>query len=538
MTRFSHETLKHQRKEESTMSTEISCRDLAALMASETLHAVFDVRERGEFNAGQIAYATSLPRSQIEFRIAELVPNRRTPVAVYDEGGGRAALAAQSIAALGYENVSILEGGLPAWQELDFPTVSGVNVPSKSFGEKVHHERTIPEISPEELKSLQERAADLIIFDVRTPEEYGRFCIPGGLNVPGGDLILWADALTRKPETTVVVNCAGRTRSIIGTAALLRSGLKNVRALKNGTMGWVLAGLELESAPRRMTPPVPDASRKQAREIALRIAEEERIAWISAGELGDQLADNAVTYLIDVRSESEYEDGHIPGSLNVPGGQAVQRADDFVAVKNGRIIFVSNQSARAVMAAYWYGQMGFRDVNVLQGGVEAWRETGGSVEVGARQNQPLGFDAARKLARLLAPGEADSLLQSASINVLHVGSSADFAAAHLSTSKWISRGWLELKLPSLLNNPSRPILLSCADGRNSTLAAPTLLEMGYKEVFVLDDGVQAWAGAGYPTERGLDSCLVEPDDVVLSPSIKGDKEAMRRYLEWEIKLTQ
>jgi rhodanese-related sulfurtransferase len=519
------------------MPDKISCRDLAALMASETLHAVLDVRERGEFNAGQIANATSLPRSQIEFRVAELVPDRRTPVALYDEGQGRAPLAAQSLATLGYESVSILDGGLPAWQELDLPTVSGVNVPSKAFGEKVHHERMIPEVSPEELKSLQERAADLMVFDVRTPEEYGRFCIPGGLNVPGGDLILWADALKRKPETTVVVNCAGRTRSIIGTATLLRLGLNNVRALRNGTMGWVLTGLELESAPARVTPPAPDASRKQAREIALQIAEEERIPWISARELTDQLANNTVTYLIDVRSESEYKDGHIPVSLNVPGGQAVQRADDFVAVKNGRIIFVSNQSARAVMAAYWYRQMGFQNVKVLEGGLKAWREHGGSMEAGVPQNEPLGFAEAKKLARALPPGEVNSLLQKSSSNILHVSSSADFAAAHLPGSKWISRGWLELKLSSLLGDRIRPILLSCADGRNSTLAAPTLLEMGYKEVFVLDGGVQAWAGAGYPTESGLDSCLVEPNDVVLSPSIKGDKEAMRRYLEWEINLT-
>jgi rhodanese-related sulfurtransferase len=348
---------------------------------------------------------------------------------------------------------------------------------------------------------------------------------------------LWADALKRKPETTVVVNCAGRTRSIIGTAALLRSGLKNVRALKNGTMGWVLAGLELESTPRRVTPPAPDASRKQAREIALQIADEERIAWISAGELTDQLANNAVTYLIDVRSESEYEDGHIPASLNVPGGQAVQRTDDFVAVKNGRIVFISNQSARAVMAAYWYGQMGFRDVKVLQEGIEAWRETGGSVESGMPQNEPLGFAEAKKLARTLTPEEVRSLLQSSSINVLHVGSSADFAVAHLPGSKWISRGWLELKLLALLSDRIRPVLLSCADGRSSTLAAQTLAEMGYREVFVLNGGVQVWVRAGYPTETGLESCLVEPNDVVLSPSIKGDKEAMRRYLEWEIRLT-
>jgi rhodanese-related sulfurtransferase len=190
-----------------------------------------------------------------------------------------------------------------------------------------------------------------------------------------------------------------------------------------------------------------------------------------------------------------------------------------------------------VMAAYWYGQMGFRDVKVLQGGIEAWRETGGSVESGMPQNEPLGFAEAKKLARTLTPEEVKSLLQSSSINTLHVGSSADFATAHLPGSKWISRGWLELKLPSLLDDHNRPILFSCPDGRNSTLAVPTLLEIGYKEVFVLEGGVRAWTGAGYPTERGLDSCLVEPNDIVLSPSIKGDKEAMRRYLEWEIKLT-
>ena len=521
------------------MSDKISCRNLAALMASKTPHAVFDVRERGEFNLGQISNATSLPRSQIEFRIAELVPDRRIPIVVYDEGEGRAALAAHTLGEFGYENVSILDGGLPGWRKEKLPTVSGVNVPSKAFGEKVHHERAIPEISPEELKSLQERAADLMIFDVRTPEEYGRFCIPGGLNVPGGDLILWAEALRRKPETTVVVNCAGRTRSIIGTAGLLRLGLNNVRALKNGTMGWVLTGLELESAPARVAPNAPDGSRKHAREIALRIAEEERLSWVSARELLDHPTRNdvGVTYLIDVRSEGEYEDGHTAGSLNIPGGQAVQRADDFVAVKNSRIIFVSNQSARAVMAAYWYRQMGFPDVKVLQGGLEAWRENGGAVESGGSQNEPLGFEAARKLARMLAPSEVNSLLQSSSIGVLHVGSSLDFTAAHLSGSKWISRGWLELKLPALLSDHTRPILLSCADGRSSTLAARTLAEMGYTEVFVLDGGVQTWARAGYPTERGLESCLMEPNDVVLSPSVKGDKEAMRHYLEWEIKLT-
>ncbi|HZD40165.1 MAG TPA: rhodanese-like domain-containing protein, partial [Terriglobales bacterium] len=284
-------------------------------------------------------------------------------------------------------------------------------------------------------------------------------------------------------------------------------------------------------------PVPPQESRQQAREIALRIATEERIPWISARELIDSLSKQEVTYLIDVRSESEYEARHLPGSLNVPGGQAVQRADDFLAVKNGRLVFLSDQSVRAVMTSYWYRQMGFRDVRVLQRGLEAWHERGGSMEAGVPQSEPLGFEAARRTSRPLATSEANSLLQSSSATALHVGSSADFGAAHLPASQWISRGWLELKLPAILADRRRSILLSCADGRSSTFAARTLAQMGYTEVFVLEGGIHVWERDGYPIEKGLDSCLVEPNDIVLSPSVKGDKDGMRRYLDWEMKLT-
>src|ERR1041384_2788974 len=228
------------------MSTLVSCKDLAEWLVSDRLCAVFDVRERGEYNDGQIAGATSLPRSQLEFRIEALVPDRNVPLFLYDGADGRAQLAAKTLEELGYSRVSMLGGGFETWRGEGRSTVSGVNVPSKAFGEKVHHERNIPDVTPAELKALRENGAELLILDVRTPEEYGRFCIPGGLNVPGGDVILWADELRRKKDATVIVNCAGRTRSIVGTAALRRLGLTNVRALKNGTMGWVLAGLELE----------------------------------------------------------------------------------------------------------------------------------------------------------------------------------------------------------------------------------------------------------------------------------------------------
>lgn len=506
-------------------------------MASEDLFAVFDVRERGEYHQGQIANATSLPRSQIEFRIAELVPDRATPVALYDEGGERAMLAAKTLAELGYERISILQGGLAAWQREGRATVSGVNVPSKAFGERVYRENAVPDISPEDLKSLFDGPTPPLILDMRTPEEYDRFCIPGGVNVPGGELILWAEELREKP--IVVVNCAGRTRSIVGAAGLRRLGLTNVKALRNGTMGWVLAGFELEAKPNREPAAASAQSREAAVTLARRLAREENLAELSPEDLARVTAAShpTVTYLIDVRSENEYRAGHIPGSIHVPGGQAVQRADDFVAVRNGGIVFISEHGARATMAAYWYRRMGFPKVYVLQGGLSAWSERGQQLASGPALAEALGIESARRAARHIDAQTLAQGVQSASALILDVGASIDFDASHVPGAKWLSRGWLEVKIPEQFPDRRRSIVVTCPDGVQSALAARALKEIGYTDVSVLTGGVRAWTAAGLPVEKGLDGCLVETNDVVLSPSVRGDKEEMQRYLDWETRLT-
>ena len=522
------------------MSSLISCQGIADLMATDRLFAVFDVRERGEYNECQIPGTTSLPRSQIEFRIQSLVPDRKIPLIVYDAEDGRAPLVAKTLNELGYLEVSILDGGLTAWRNERRRIVVGVNVPSKAFGEKVHHERNIPDVTPEELKALRESGADLLILDVRTPEEYGRFCIPGGVSVPGGDLILWADELKQKRDATVVINCAGRTRSIVGTAALRRLGLTNVRALKNGTMGWVLAGLELETKSGAQRAVCAAGEPRRARGAGgSKSPRKKNLLWISSQQLSrtrSRRTNDGVTYLIDVRSEAEFEAGHIFGSINVPGGQAVQRADDFVAVRNAQIIFISSESARAVMAAYWYRQMGFPHVSVLQGGLRAWSENGHLLARGVLSDEPLGFAAAQQSAMFVDAQTLAEQNKSSSALILDVGTSLEFESAHVLGAKWISRGWIELKLPEQYSDRGQAIVVSCADGRQSVFAARALGGLGYQDVRVLAGGVQAWRAAGLKTETGRDRCLVQPNDVVLSPSIRGSKEDMQRYLDWELKL--
>ena len=516
------------------MTQQISTADAAALMASDDLFALFDVRERGEYNEFQIANSTSLPRSQIELRVGELVPNRKVPIVVYDEGGRRAELAANTLTELGYGDVAVLQGGLDAWRRENREAVSGVNVPSKAFGERVQHERNVPDLSPQELKALLDSTSDLAILDVRTPEEYGRFCIPGGINVPGGDLILWAEELRQKPA--VIVNCAGRTRSIIAAAALRRLGLDNVRALRNGTMGWVLAGYELEPKPARRGAAPPRNA--QALAAALQIAADEKLAWTTADQAALAIANatGGVNYLIDVRGEAEFAAGHIAGSINVPGGQAVQRADDFVPVRSGRIVFVSNKSARAVMAAYWYRQMGFKNVSALRGGIEAWRASGRQLAAGAAIPEPLGFDIAMRSARFIDGAQLQKLIGDGSSLLLDVSTSLEHERAHVPGARWISRGWIDLKLPELFPDRTRKIVLICADGRQSVFAARQLAQVGYPEVLILDGGMRRWTAAGLETALGLEGALMPVNDVVLSPSIRGSKEDMLNYLNWELNL--
>ena len=519
------------------MANTISCSDVKALMDSEELYALFDIREQGEYNERQIYRATSLPRRQIEFRLPDLVSNVNVPIIVYDEGGRRGALAAATIEQMGYP-VRILAGGLPAWADAGYPTVSGVNVPSKEFGERVSHDDRVPEMGPEELHRRIERGDKLSLIDVRTPGEFGRFCIPGAINIPGGNLILWAEALRSPLDSTIIINCAGRTRSIVGTASLRRLGLTNVYALKNGTMGWLLAGLELEHNPGRLTPPVTPESCERASFFAQRVAKEENIPLLAVADLIELQRNltGEMFYLIDVRAETEYGVGHIAGSLNVPGGQAVQRADDVVAVRNARIIFVSNRADRATMAAYWYARMGFSRVAILQGGLKAWQEHGQETKHGLWDRAPFGYETVCETTKFMSATELQCLLSLRRITVLDVSTSVEFESSHIAGARWLSRGWLELKFPALFPDRRQAIVVVCPNGHHSVLAARTLMELGYTEVSVLEGGFQSWKDQNLPLESGSDGCLMQPNDLVLSPSIKGDREAMKRYLEWEINL--
>ncbi len=253
--------------------------------------AGIDVREPGEYNSTHIPGTSLVPRRELEFRMRRLVPYQGTLVVVCDDDGRRATLAAATLERMGYSHVQVLDGGLNRWTTLGYATEWGVNVPSKDFGEKMEVVHHVPPMRPEELYARQQRGENIILLDSRTPEEHRRATIPGSRSAPGGELVLRIFELVPDPDAEVVVHCAGRTRSIIGARLLQRMGFRNVYDLRNGTMGWGMAGLELEHRSQRLELPDPSPAGLAAAEaFAARVAAEDGVRFLTIPALRDRRA--------------------------------------------------------------------------------------------------------------------------------------------------------------------------------------------------------------------------------------------------------
>ncbi|MEM7021542.1 MAG: rhodanese-like domain-containing protein, partial [Pseudomonadota bacterium] len=295
--------------------------------------ALLDVREEALFGPEHILLAIHLPLSRLELRAGDLVPRRTTRIVLCDgHGEGSAQQAAAILERFGYSQIAVLEGGVAAWRAAGYSVFSGVNVPSKAFGEVIEHRCATPSIAAEELKAKLDAGTDMVVLDSRPLDEFEVMSIPSGTCVPGGELVYRIGALAPDPNTLVVVNCAGRTRSIMGAQSLINAGVPNqVVALRNGTMGWHLAGLALDHGQTRYRPDVSSAQAEQARERARQVADRFDVPTIDVATLASWKADAArTTYVFDVRSPEEFLAGHRPDSRSAPGGQLVQATDRYI----------------------------------------------------------------------------------------------------------------------------------------------------------------------------------------------------------------
>lgn len=345
----------------------------SALLLGEEM-ALLDLRYEAAFATGHPLFAANMAVDRIAVEAEVRLPRKDVAIVLYDGGDGLVAPGAERLAALGYTNISALEGGLTAWRAAGFEVFEDVNSYSKAFGELVESRRHTPSLSADEVAKLIADKANIAILDVRRFDEYATMNIPGSVSVPGAELVLRAGQAAPDPETTIIVNCAGRTRSIIGTQSLINAGVPNrVRALRNGTIGWTLARHNLDhGADRRGAIGPFEGGPANARDVAYRAG----VRHIGANEMSALAAQTHRTlYRFDVRDAEEYAAGHLPGFRHYPGGQLVQETDMAAPVRGARILLTDDKSVRADMTASWLAQMGW-EVYVLEGGYDGALEVG------------------------------------------------------------------------------------------------------------------------------------------------------------------
>ena len=501
--------------------------------------ALLDVREDGEFGEGHLLFAIPLPYSVLELRIFDLVPRQSVRVVLCDDGtSGVAARAQRRLAMLGYSDCRVLTGGLRAVQAQGHPIFKGVNVPSKLFGELVEHVYGTPRITARQLAEMRAAGEDLVVIDGRPIPEHHKMTIPGSVCCPNGELPYRIGDLVKQPSTKVVINCAGRTRSILGAQTLINFGLENpVFALENGTQGWALADFDLEYGSQARYPGDTDPERLDANTLAQRQAaarklmERHQVPWVT-GETVNQWREDVTrsTYVCDVRTPAEFARGSIPGAVNAPGGQLIQATDQWIGVRRARVVIVDGgDHIRAPSVASWLRQLGHEtyvlDVSTASQILPVTpRQWSGTFAKGAI--------AAPELARQMAKQQTV---------VIDLGPSMDFRRGHIPGAQWVTRRDLTQKVTRMLNErpDTRHVVLMADDDQKAQLAMTELeglIQEKHCLLQFLAGGLRAWQAENLPVETMPDQ---PPDDDCIDflffvhDRHSGNREAMRQYLAWE-----
>ncbi len=484
--------------------------------------ALLDAREEVPFDLRHILMAACVPLGRLETIVGDAVPRRAVRVVWCDDGEGLAERAANRMVALGYKDVSVLTGGVAAWEAAGYRIYSGVHVPSKAFAEVVEHEAGTPWVDAVELDRMIASGMDMVLFDSRSYEEFHNNSIPTAISVPGAELVYRFADLVPSPDTTVVVNCGGRTRSIIGAQSLIAAGVPNkVVSMQNGTQGWHLAGLKVLKGETARAGAVSAAAHAIARQRAQSVAERFRVATIDRPTLAAWRAqsETRALFVFDVRAPEEYAAGHLPGMKNVPGGQLVQETDRHAAIWGGWIVCVDDDGVRGIMTAQWLKQMGWNAVALTLDCL-----TG---ETGAYTTPALGLDRAPMI-------DAADLAARTNAVVVDLDWSRAYSDGHIPGAWYAIRSRLTEDFADL--PAADAIVFTSGDGVLAQLAAAEWA--GRKPVYALEGGTSAWIAAGRPLETGATRMASAAEDMRLRAREMPGKveDAMNAYLSWEIEL--
>lgn len=496
----------------------IDAKTLKQWLHSDEELAVLDVREHGQYGESHLFLASSLPYSRLEYEIARLIPRQNVKIVLYDEDGQSVCLqAAKALELLGYSNLFILNGGTKAWSAAGYTLFAGVNLPSKTFGELIEHHFHTPRITASELMKKIQSSEDLIILDGRPQSEFKKMSIPGAQCCPNGELSYRIQGIVSNPHTTIVINCAGRTRSIIGAQTLINLGISNpVFALENGTQGWYLQDFPLDHGQSHPYPQAKVDGQWLGNVAAL--ANRFQIPIISDEQFNEWATEiDRSLYLCDVRTAEEFKQQALPGAQHTPGGQLIQATDQFIGVRNARIVLYDSDGTRAITVASWLKQMG-HDVAVLKDGIQSKVSLPRVTRANLAGNQ------------LLSDHLLESMLKQSDVVLLDLRPSMQYRKGHIANAIWTIRPHL---LQSIADQDG-PIVCIVEDLAVAQGAMAELAMIGKTtQIYLCQNNV-------LPASLDVISTPTAPTDsecidylFFVHDRHDGNKEAARRYLEWE-----
>ncbi|GKS98295.1 sulfurtransferase [Acidovorax sp. SUPP3434] len=510
----------------------VTPQDLKAALSDGDEIAVLDVRETGVFSHRHLLFAASAPLWRLELLIDRLVPRPSTRIVLVDGDETLSHEAAAKLVRLGWRNVSVLAGGTDGWAAAGFEIFSGTNVPSKAFGEVIEHEKQTPWISSDDLQARVERGDNIVVVDSRTPEEFAAFSLPFARSLPGAELVYRIGEIAPDPETFVVVNCAGRTRSIVGAQTLIDAGIPNrVASLRNGTMDWLLTGRTLAHGRGADFPEPAPATLAAARERAAAVAQRAGVQRIGEAELSrfEAEAQERTLYRFDVRTREEYEGGHLEGWRWAPGGQLVQATDEYAATRRARIVLADWDGVRALTTGAWLAQLGGYEVSVF---------TPPALPTLATGSEPVRVLSSHAAVALVSPQQADALARAGNAVLFDVDRRAAFERQHIEGARFAVPDRLAAFVVDLPQ--ASTVVLTSPDGVLARTVAAELAARTGRDVRALAGGTRAWAAAGLGVAQGDAGVLTGDDDHWYSPYAHSDlqrrDDGFNAYLEWELGL--
>ena len=491
-----------------TTINSIAYREIKAELEAGGELALIDVRDKADYVTGHLWPAINIPFSRLELSVQRFVPRTTTRIILCHSNDSITRRAALSLSHLGYTNIVRFKENTGNLGSSDYPMIKGDYALAHSFGYHIESYYQTPAINADQLSKKLNAGEDVLVIDSRSPTDYKKASLPHSINIPVEEVILKVPDLILNEKTQIVVHCAGITRAALGAQTLINSSISNpVKILRDGTKGWFLNGGELISGKKFYYRDSSPESTSFAIKTAQELAEKFSFKYCSPENLNKWIRKNSnrTCYLIDVRSQEEYEQKHFPGAINIPGGELAGMTCDHLATNNASLCLIDDgQSARAEITASWMIQLGWHDVVILT----QWSDLA-ELESGAESH--VISESCIPDSQLIKSKTLKKLLDNDDVAVIDVSPSSEFQLGHINGAYWTLRSALPASMSSLAEFSD--IVITDSDGLMAQFVANELKRFTHQNLLVLDGGNKAWVTDGLSMSDDMEGVLCEVNDI-------------------------